>query len=51
MEREKIFEVLNDWNFWSKEQPTGIERKEYVNTLLHIINTTDSGSVEILNLS
>ncbi|MEM3555965.1 MAG: ATP-binding protein [Candidatus Micrarchaeia archaeon] len=42
MEKERILEVLNDWNFWSKEQPIGIEREEYLNVLFNILNTTDT---------
>lgn len=28
--KNKILEVLNDWNFWSREIDTGIEREEYL---------------------
>ncbi len=28
--KDKILEILNDWNFWNKEIETGIERKEYL---------------------
>jgi len=28
--RDKILEILNDWNFWNKEIETGVERKEYL---------------------
>lgn len=28
--RDKILEILNDWNFWNREIETGIERKEYL---------------------
>jgi len=30
MERARILEILTDWNFWEKEQPTGVLRKEYL---------------------
>ncbi len=28
--KDKILEILNDWNFWNKEIETGVERKEYL---------------------
>ncbi|MBU4338608.1 ATP-binding protein [Patescibacteria group bacterium] len=28
--KDKILEILNDWNFWNKEIETGLERKEYL---------------------
>jgi len=30
MLRERILEVLNDWNFWRRDQPTGILRERYL---------------------
>lgn len=42
MEKDKILEILNDWNFWKREQVTGIERADYLLALSNIIKTTDS---------
>lgn len=33
METAGILEILDDWNFWNKEQETGIERGEYLQKL------------------
>ncbi len=30
MEKERIIEILDDWNFWSKTPYTGIQRGEYL---------------------
>jgi len=30
MEKEKILEILENWNFWKQKQNTGIKRKEYL---------------------
>lgn len=29
MEKEKIFEILNDWNFWFKPLPKTFARRSY----------------------
>lgn len=34
MEKEKLFEVLNDWNYWNKELPKYYSRKFYENNIL-----------------
>ncbi|MCA9486133.1 ATP-binding protein [Candidatus Woesearchaeota archaeon] len=33
MEKEKLFEVLNEWNYWNKEIPEYYSRKKYENNL------------------
>ncbi|MFN3527672.1 MAG: ATP-binding protein, partial [Candidatus Altarchaeaceae archaeon] len=33
MEKEKILEILNDWNFWKRDQDTGITREKYLDLL------------------
>jgi len=42
MQKEKIIEVLNDWNFWGKIQETGFPREDYLAKLLQFI---DSGKI------
>jgi len=39
MDKEKIVEVLNDWNFWKKDIDAGIPREDYVHKLLDFITT------------
>ncbi|MFP4402204.1 MAG: ATP-binding protein [Candidatus Nanoarchaeia archaeon] len=34
MDKEKLFEVLNDWNYWNKELPEYYSRKLYENDIL-----------------
>lgn len=36
MERARILEILTDWNFWEKEQPTGVIREGYLKRLEHL---------------
>ncbi|BFH73849.1 ATP-binding protein [Sulfurisphaera javensis] len=38
MDRETVLKALIDWNFWYKEQYTGIIRDEYVNSLLQMMD-------------
>ena len=33
MEREKIIEILNEWNYWNKSLPNTISRKNYENKI------------------
>ena len=33
MEKAEILNILNDWNFWKKEQDTGIIRDELIEKL------------------
>lgn len=37
MNKEKIIEILNEWNFWKKEIQTGVERSGILNKLLEFI--------------
>ncbi len=37
MNKEKIIEILNEWNFWKKEIQTGVERSGVLNKLLEFI--------------
>lgn len=39
MDKNEIINILQDWNFWKKEQPTGITRKVYLSTLGNFIGT------------
>lgn len=39
MNRELILKALIDWNFWYKEQFTGIPREDYTNKLLQIMKS------------
>ncbi len=39
MEKSRIIEVLNRWNFWSRDIDTGILRKNYVDRLLKFVKT------------
>lgn len=34
MEKEELFEVLNDWNYWNKKLPNYYSRKSYENKIL-----------------
>ena len=34
MEKEKLFEILNDWNYWNKKLPNYYSRKFYENNIL-----------------
>lgn len=35
MEKNNLFEILNDWNFWDKDIPKYIGRTEYQNNIHH----------------
>ena len=39
MNKNELFKVLEDWNFWTKEQKTGILRKKYLPKLESLIRT------------
>lgn len=39
MDKETIIEILSDWNFWKKEQETGIFRTEYIERMERFIQT------------
>jgi predicted AAA+ superfamily ATPase len=39
MQKEKILEILNDWNLWKKKLNTGIERAEYINKALSYLKS------------
>ena len=39
MNKERIAEILNAWNFWNKDLDTGFPRQEYSQKLLKFINT------------
>jgi len=38
MLKEKIIEILTDWNFWDKDQASGIWRESYLDRLMHFQN-------------
>ena len=57
MRKEEILEILNDWNFWRKEQDIGKERKDYIekylsflksNVIVSIIGVRRSGKSTIM---
>lgn len=39
MEKERIIEILNTWNFWYKDYNTGIEREQYLEKLSKLSKT------------
>lgn len=39
MEKAELLEILNDWNFWNKEQETGIARPKYLKNIERIAKT------------
>jgi len=39
MDKERIIEILNTWNFWNKDLEVGILRKGYLDKLLEFIKT------------
>lgn len=39
MEKEKIIEILEEWNFWRRERETGIYRDLYVSKILKFVKT------------
>lgn len=40
METATLLEILDDWNFWRKDRPTGIPRPAYGEHLLKLIRTS-----------
>ncbi len=45
MQREKIIQILSEWNFWFRSRETGIDRKEYVDKAVRIIKCSEVGIV------
>jgi predicted AAA+ superfamily ATPase len=39
MEKSKIIEILEDWNFWTREQDIGIMRLSYLKKIRELANT------------
>lgn len=39
MRKKEILEILNDWNFWKKQQNIGKERKSYIEKYLNFLKT------------
>ncbi|MCM8829550.1 MAG: ATP-binding protein [Candidatus Omnitrophica bacterium] len=39
MDKNLILEILNDWNFWNKDQETGKERKGYLKRCLSLLKS------------
>jgi predicted AAA+ superfamily ATPase len=39
MDKNEILEILDDWNFWTKELDTGKERSAYLETCLGVLET------------
>lgn len=39
MDKERIIEILEEWNFWRRDIDSGIHRKVYVNKLLEFIES------------
>lgn len=39
MNKEKIIEILNEWNFWKKDIDTGIKREKYLNKIIEYIKS------------
>ncbi len=54
MDKNEIFSILNDWNFWRQELDTGVEREVYVerfkalSTSNQVIQSLDPGGRESL---
>lgn len=42
MDEQKIFEILDDWNFWSKEQDTGVSRNSYLGQIKPFLRTNQA---------
>lgn len=42
MDEQKIFEILDYWNFWDKEQDTGIKRENYLNQIRPFFKTNQA---------
>ncbi len=45
MKDEEILPILLDWNFWEKEQETGIERNNYVNLIYPFLKTNHATAI------
>jgi len=41
MEKSEILVILNDWNFWKKEQETGIKRDELIKKIKELSETKE----------
>lgn len=39
MDKEKIIEILNEWNFWKKDIDCGIPREKYLNPILQFLKS------------
>ena len=39
MEKAQIIEILEDWNFWTKDHDTGLIREEYLQKLTNLAET------------
>ena len=39
MEKAQIIEILEDWNFWTKDHNAGIPREEYLQKLAKLAET------------
>lgn len=39
MDKEKIIEILNEWNFWKRDIESGIPREKYLNKILQFIRS------------
>lgn len=42
MDKNLILTALNDWNFWNKDQETGIERAKYLNRIKKFVSTNQT---------
>ncbi len=43
MDKNEIVQILNDWNFWNKEQKTGILRPDYLSKLKSMFSSVITG--------
>ena len=39
MDKTEILEILNEWNYWNRKKPSGIERELYKNTIGSFANS------------
>src|SRR3989338_6033393 len=42
MEESKIFEILDTWNFWTREQYVGVQRKKYLDVIRPFLKTNQA---------
>ncbi len=42
MDEQKILEILDDWNFWNKDQDTGVKRKQYLSRIRPFLKTNQA---------